>query len=305
MKTKILAWGTTWLNKAGKLILINSVLTSLPVYQASILLAPRGIVRDIDNILRKFLWEGGRNEGEKMHLISWDKVKAPRMEGGLQVRDVATQNLAMGGKILWKMIRGKTTWSSKSLRTKYFCGHKERCLDRPPLTRKGSPIFSLCLKALELITSKLSWIPGNGRKIKFWEDSILGQTPLSSLEGLENIKSWLHSNSKVTLWDLSVWDQGGSWLKWDLGDYPQLLETEARTLLEALQGRSPSSARKKDKRGWGSSSGCYSAAAGSAALQAIPWVAPDPLVWKNLWLLPSLPKIDLFYWSLLHNSILS
>ena len=50
--------------------------------------------------------------GKKMHLVSWDKVKAPRMEGGLQVRDVATQNLAMGGKILWKMIRVKTTWSS-------------------------------------------------------------------------------------------------------------------------------------------------------------------------------------------------
>ena len=70
MKAMILAWGGTWLNKVGKLILINSVLTSLPVFQTSILLAPRGIVRDIDNILRKFLWEGGRNEGKKMHLIS-------------------------------------------------------------------------------------------------------------------------------------------------------------------------------------------------------------------------------------------
>jgi hypothetical protein len=162
-----------------------------------------------------------------MHLVSWDKVKAPRMEGGLQVRDVATQNLAMGGKILWKMIRGKTTWSSKSLRLKYFRGHKERCLDFPPLTRKGSPILSLCLKDLDLITSKLFWIPGNGRKIKFWEDSILGQTPLSFSEGMENIQSWLHSISKVTLWDLSSWNQDDSWIKWDLGDYPQLLETEA------------------------------------------------------------------------------
>jgi hypothetical protein len=65
IKARILAWGATWLNKEGKLILINSVLTSLPVYQASILLAPRGFLRDLDNILRKFLWEGGRNEGKK------------------------------------------------------------------------------------------------------------------------------------------------------------------------------------------------------------------------------------------------
>ena len=72
----------------------------MPIYQASILLAPKGIVKDIDRLLRKFLWEGGRNEGRKMHLISWDKVKAPKMEGGLQIRDVATQNVALGGKIL-------------------------------------------------------------------------------------------------------------------------------------------------------------------------------------------------------------
>ena len=56
MKARILDWGATWLNKAGKLILINFVLNSLPVYQASILLAPRGFVRDLDSILRKFLW---------------------------------------------------------------------------------------------------------------------------------------------------------------------------------------------------------------------------------------------------------
>jgi hypothetical protein len=122
---------------------------------------------------------------------------------------------------------------------------------------------------------------------------------------MENIKSWLHSNSKVTLWDLLAWNQGSSWLKWDLGDYPQQLETEARTLLDSLQGCSPSSARMKEKRGWGSSSGSYSAAAGYVALQAIPWVAPDPSLGRNLWLHPSLPKIDLFCWSLLHNSILS
>ena len=178
--------------------------------------------------------------------------------------------MAMGGKILWKMISGKTTCSSKALRTKYFCGHKERCLDHPPWTKKGSPILSLCLKSLDLITSKLTWIPGNGNKIKFWEDSILGQVPLKLLEGMDNIKNWLHSKSKVTLWDLSVWNQDDSWHKWDLGDFPQNLEIEARSLLDALQGFTPSSAKKKDKRGWGSLSGLYLAAAGYAALLAIP-----------------------------------
>ena len=164
----------------------------------------------------------------------------------------------------------------------------------PPRTRKGSPILSLCLNSMDMFTSKLTWIPGNGSKIKFWEDSILGQTPLNSSEGLENIIEWLHSNSKFTLWDLSHWGPADSWIKWDLGAVPHDLELEARTLLDALQGRSPTSSKLKDKRGWGSSSGRYSVAAGYAALKAIPWAAPDPSVWKSLWLHPSLPKIDLF-----------
>ena len=107
--------GATWLNKAGKVILMNSVLTSLPIYQCSVLLAPKTITNRINELLRRFLWEGGRNCEEKLHLVSWDKVTRPNMEGGLQLRDVATQNLAMGGKILWNMISGKNTWSKQIL----------------------------------------------------------------------------------------------------------------------------------------------------------------------------------------------
>ena len=219
--------------------------------------------------------------------------------------EMARHNVAMGGKILWKMISGKTTWSSKALRTKYFFGHKERCLERPPRTRKGSPILSLCMKAINLISSNLTWIPGNGKKIKFWDDSLLGQPPLQHREGMANIKNWLHSVSKTTIWDLSVWNTDDTWKKWDLGAFPQNLENEARSLLDALQGSTPLSTKKKDHLGWGSSIGHYSAAAGYSSLLAIPWAAPDPTVWRNLWNHPSLPKIDIFCWSLLHDSILS
>ena len=72
LKNKIQAWGASWLNKAGKIILINSVLTSLPIYQCSVLLAPKTITNKIEELLRCFLWEGGRNNEKKMHLASWE-----------------------------------------------------------------------------------------------------------------------------------------------------------------------------------------------------------------------------------------
>jgi hypothetical protein len=52
---------------------------------------------------------------------------------------------------------------------------KERCLEKPTKVQKGSPIFTLCKRALPYFSSKLTWISGNGAKIRIWEDSILGE----------------------------------------------------------------------------------------------------------------------------------
>jgi hypothetical protein len=165
LQKKIQAWGANWLNRADKVVLMNSVLSSLPIYQCSVLFAPKSITTRIDALLRRFLWEGGKNNAKKLHLISWSKVKLPKLEGGLNIRDVAAHNLAMGCKLLWQMITGKRTWTKQVLRKKYFRGDRDRCLERPPKGTKGSPIFLLCLRALSLFQVNLTWIPGNGAKI--------------------------------------------------------------------------------------------------------------------------------------------
>ena len=250
LKNKILAWGASWLNKAGKVILMNSILTSLPIFQCSVLLAPKTITNRINELLRRFLWEGGRNNEKKLHLVGWDKITRPKIEGGLQIRDVATQNLAMGGKILWNLITGRKTWSKQTLKKKYFTGDRQRCLERPTKLQKGSPVFSLCKRALPFFTPKLTWSPGNGEKINIWEDSILGEQPLINYSDMSNIRDWLHAKNCRTLMDISNWnrDEDESWASWNLGELPHDLEEEAVSLLNFLQGKSPINAKAKDKR---------------------------------------------------------
>lgn len=295
--------GSLLVEQAGKVILVNSVLAAMPVYQASILLAPKAIINQLDVLLRRFLWEGGKNGENKIHLVSWEKVKAPKIEGGLQIRDIPTQNVALGGKILWWIIDGKSGWSSTALRKKYFRGHKERCLDSAPSTRKGSPISTLCFKAQNLIFANTYWIPGNGKKINIWEDSILGKSLLGTRIEINNIRLWLQSQNVFKLWDISVWNQNETWKDWSLGDCPPHCSVEVDILLDALHGMDPISVSKKDRRGWGRNSGRYSVSEGYYSLKAVPWATPNPSSWRNLWKYPSLPKIDLFYWTLLHNSI--
>jgi len=307
LKTKIQNWGANWLNRAGKLVLMNAVISSLPIYQCSVLLAPKTTSNKIDELLRKFLWEGGRNCERKMHLVNWRKVKTPKMEGGLNIRDVASHNIAMGGKILWNMTAGKQTWSKHLLRKKYFSGSRDRFLEKPPPKKKGSPIFLLCQKAIPLIKSQLTWIPGNGSKINLWKDSILGGQPLSEFREIENIKNWLMQKNCRTLWDISTWknDDKNSWEGWDLGNYPEELKGEVSVLLDLLQGKAPLRAGVRDKRGWGNNTGVYTAAAGYKTVTSVPWAPPNPGPWKALWNFPSIPKVDLFAWTLLHNSILT
>ena len=160
------------------------------------------------------------------------------------------------------------------------------------------------MKSLDLIKRILYWISGNGKNIKVWEDSILGETTLGSCSEIDNIKLWLLAKGATSLWDLSAWDDN-LWLSWDLGDPPPDLHNEAEILTTLLQGKAPIKEDLKDRRGWGNMSGKYSTYEGYKLTQAIPTAAPNPAIWKFIWSNPFIPKIDFFCWTLAHKSILS
>lgn len=65
MKRKVQKWGTSWLNLAGRLALLKSGLSSLPLYQFSLAQAPTSFLQKMDNVFRFFLWQGGKNERKK------------------------------------------------------------------------------------------------------------------------------------------------------------------------------------------------------------------------------------------------
>lgn len=88
--------------------------------------------------------------------------------------------MAMGTKLLWRLITGEFAWCESAVWKKYFFGPTQRCLDSPPKVANSSPIFKLLTAAIPFIREKLTWIPGNGRHINLWDDKILGRDHLSS-----------------------------------------------------------------------------------------------------------------------------
>ena len=58
------------------------------------------IMEQVSKLFRDFLWQGGKGNHMKFHLVRWDIVKRPMLEGRLNIRDPGLANFALGGKIL-------------------------------------------------------------------------------------------------------------------------------------------------------------------------------------------------------------
>ena len=97
IEKKLLGWKRIYLSKAGRLILLKSILSSLPPYFLSLFTIPIVVAARLERIQRNFLW--GSFEGSfKYPLMAWDKVCSPIEMGGLGIRNVVSFNQALSGK---------------------------------------------------------------------------------------------------------------------------------------------------------------------------------------------------------------
>ncbi|KAJ4811862.1 RNA-directed DNA polymerase (reverse transcriptase)-related family protein [Rhynchospora pubera] len=158
-KLKLDTWSSSMLSMAGRLTLINSCLSSLPVYFMSVFRLPKWVIHDIDTIRRTFLWQGSSTHARKLITVAWDKVCTPKQVGGLGVSDINTFNLTLLAKWLWK-------WHHQS-----FSPWKHlvvNLLTEPTIFPSHSPLcstFQELLPAFRVITYfKIS----SGKSASFW-----------------------------------------------------------------------------------------------------------------------------------------
>jgi hypothetical protein len=84
---KLSCWKVKMLSYGGKLILINSVLSSLALFMLSFYEVPKGILYKLDFYRSKFFWQGDSNK-KKYRLTKWSIICRPKEQGGLGILDL-------------------------------------------------------------------------------------------------------------------------------------------------------------------------------------------------------------------------
>ena len=148
-----------------------------------------------------------------------------------------------------------------------------------------------------------------------WNDKITRNNSLNYVISISEIKKWLVNKGIYKLSDIILWDSNGNWDAWSLPIFPERdlssFNAQLKSLLDNLSGMAPIHLSCKDSCGWGSSRS-YFAPSGFLLLQSSTQISSltsssslNAAFWKMVWNLPSIPKLNFFTWTLMHQKLLT
>ncbi|GAU48580.1 hypothetical protein TSUD_369510 [Trifolium subterraneum] len=186
MKQRLSSWSGRHLSIGGRVTLINSVLSSLPLYFFSFFKAPKGVINELIKIQRNFLWGGGL-EVKKLCWVSWVNFCLPKDKGGLGVKDLELFNQSLLCKWKWRLLVDTGAVWYGLLRFRYE-NQFDNLLSRGGLSPKATD--SIWWRDMVRVgdaegefwfPKNVSSILGNGKRIVFWKEKWIGTVPLQEL----------------------------------------------------------------------------------------------------------------------------
>ncbi|GLU19134.1 hypothetical protein SLE2022_353990 [Rubroshorea leprosula] len=306
-KRKLSSWRGRYLSFGGRTTLINSVLSSLPVFLMSFHRLPKTVIREIDKIRRRFLW-GGAGERKKVAWVAWENICLNKLEGGLGIKNLSCFNKSLLGKWWGRLLMEKGGLWKRVLAEKYGIkeGYWLTCLKEG--SSEGSNWWKDVCKINQGDGIKNNWVSlgfeeklGDGGTLKFWSDVWVGGRALSNkFPCLFSLSTGQNANVK----DMGTW-RNNSW-HWELPWKRQLCSWEEeleRELLETIKTAHPIQ-NKEDQWRWHlDPSGIYSTKSAYSQLSKGVLNMVHEGDFKRVWKAHIPPKVSAFCWQLLHRKL--
>jgi hypothetical protein len=288
---KVASWRGKLLSHAAKVTLIQSCLTSVPVYLLSFIKFPKWAIKTLNSHFANCLWSD--TEGKhKYHLANWESVAMKKEFGGLGIPNLRDLNICLLASWVkrYQADRGKL-W--KELLDFKNNTNSPNILSSRDTNR--SQFFKGFVWEAQAAKLGFRWKIEDRRKVKFWEDNWLGSSSLA-----------------VQFWELYVIVNEKSSTIADLWDGCNLKCTFRRAVNKRL-GRFwleivqlASTIKFSDEENamiWKfTSNGIYSS---QSLYKIVNFRGIKPIYFPSIWALKIPPRVQFFLWLLFKNKTLT
>jgi len=304
VEKRLKVWSHKWLSRAGRLVLVKSVLEAIPVYWMSLAWIPKGILESIRRICFRFLWSGKKDD-QVTPWVSWKRIAIPKGLGGWGLKNIFLFSKALAAKGGWRLLKTNSLWS-RVIKHKYLSEESVEDWIRNPRKSHvgGSMIWKAVVKSFHLIESKLAWNVGNGQKLMIGRDPWMGSTQNHILP--DGVVEALRRRGIVFLSHLAVPRPVGVWhQRWRRADSLGLADQEKEYVEAYIRTLIHSNIVLNDEEDslvWEEGpGGNYSPKAGYIVLSSEAEQREHVWWWKPLWKLDCPAKTKLFMWCVLEN----
>lgn len=102
------SWSVKIISFAGRLQLLKSVIFGIINIWVSAFALPKGCVKNIESLCKRFLWSGNIDK-KGIAKVSWTTVCLPKEEGGLGLRNISVWNQVLCLKFIWILLTSSTS----------------------------------------------------------------------------------------------------------------------------------------------------------------------------------------------------
>ena len=188
--SRLAGWWGKHFTRAGRVVLCQSVFTSMVLYHLAVFKLPKWVIKRIEKIKRSFLWmKAGAAPGSRPHpLVNWRTICRPKELGGLGVLDLERFGRAL--RLRWPWL----AWTDE---TRPWRGMATPCDDIDMELFRASTVVTLadgakCLFWLD------AWAQGGALRHQFPELFAIATRKRRTVQKEMENNNWIRSLARIS-----------------------------------------------------------------------------------------------------------